>query len=49
MRASLNDILERNKIMVIDGAMSTALEELGAESGSICCRRMLHYFVSADL
>ena len=29
-RASLKDILDKNDIMVIDGAMSTALEELGA-------------------
>lgn len=30
MQASLNEILARNHIMVIDGSMSTALEELGA-------------------
>ena len=31
MKASLDEILTRNKIMVIDGSMSTALENLGAE------------------
>ena len=27
MKTSINEILEKNKIMIIDGAMSTALEE----------------------
>lgn len=31
MRASLEEILSANKIMIIDGSMSTALENLGAE------------------
>ena len=31
MKASLDEILTRNKIMAIDGSMSTALENLGAE------------------
>ena len=30
MRASLEEILQKEKIMVIDGSMSTALEVLGA-------------------
>ena len=30
MKADLNEILRQNRIMVIDGSMSTALEELGA-------------------
>ena len=30
MKADLNEILQQNRIMVIDGSMSTALEELGA-------------------
>lgn len=31
MKASIQDVLDKNKIMVIDGSMSTALEELGAD------------------
>lgn len=34
MKASLSEILEKNKIMVIDGSMSTALERLGADNSS---------------
>lgn len=34
MKASLNEILEKNRIMVIDGSMSTALEALGADNSS---------------
>ena len=34
MKASLEDILEKNGIMVIDGSMSTALEALGADNSS---------------
>ena len=34
MKASLNEILEKNGIMVIDGSMSTALEALGADNSS---------------
>ena len=31
MKASLNEILEQNGIMIIDGSMSTALEHMGAD------------------
>ena len=31
MKADLNRILEKNKIMVIDGSMSTPLERMGAD------------------
>ncbi len=31
MKASLNEILKQNRIMIIDGSMSTALENLGAD------------------
>ena len=34
MKGSIQDILDRNRIMVIDGSMSTALEELGADNNS---------------
>jgi len=34
MKASLENILEKNTIMVIDGSMSTALEALGADNSS---------------
>ena len=33
-KTTINDVLERNKIMVIDGSMATALEALGADTGS---------------
>lgn len=34
MKASLKEILDNNKIMIIDGSMSTALERLGADNSS---------------
>ena len=34
MKASLEEILNQNRIMIIDGAMSTALERLGADNSS---------------
>ena len=34
MTASLEEIIKDNKIMIIDGSMSTALERLGADNSS---------------
>ena len=34
MKANLEEILNQNRIMIIDGAMSTALERLGADNSS---------------
>lgn len=31
MKASLEEILNRNGVMIIDGSMSTALEHMGAD------------------
>ena len=31
MKTDLNEILRQNRIMIIDGSMSTALEALGAD------------------
>ena len=33
-KATIQDVLENNKIMVIDGSMATALEALGANTKS---------------
>ena len=33
-KARIQDVLDKNGIMVIDGSMSTALEALGADTGS---------------
>ena len=34
MKASIKNVLEQNKILVIDGSMATALERLGADNSS---------------
>lgn len=33
-KATIQDVLDKNKIMVIDGSMATALEGLGANTNS---------------